>query len=297
MIPKGFNTPAALRAQRNAILSWKAAHAPIQIILLGDDPGVEAFALEHQLEWGGPISRSELGTPRLDAAFAQAARLAQHSLLAYVNADIIVDAAMLRQITSITMSGFLLVSQRTNILVEHDLDFGSPEVTHAFFDDARSKGQLQGPAAIDLFLFDLPSPLVNLPEFYVGRPGWDNWMIAQARRKGLAVIDATPAITMVHQDHDYGHVPQGKNNTWRGPEADLNLAKIGPVVFHMTIMDATHQLTAQGVIKAKGFKRHIHRWITTAALKCEHKPGGRRVVSLCNQARIFLGWLGKKLRG
>ncbi len=295
MIPKGFND-STIRAQRNAILSWKAAHAPIQIILMGDDPGVQAFAQEHQLDWGGPLPRSELGTPRLDVAFAQASSQARYPLLAYVNSDIMVDEPMLQRITSVDLPQFLLVSQRTNLRVDHDLNFDSPEDVRAFFEQARRTGQLQGPTAIDLFLFNLPSPMTELPPFFVGRPGWDNWMIAQARRKGVAVVDATSAITMVHQDHDYRHVPQGRGGTWHGPEGDQNLARLGSVVFHMTIMDATHQLTPQGaVVKAKGLKRRIHYMITSAAIWAEDKPCGQALVKVCSGLRIILGWLGKRM--
>ena len=32
-----------------------------------------------------------------------------------------------------------------------------------------------------------------MPDFAIGRAGWDNWMIYHARQQGWPVIDGTPS--------------------------------------------------------------------------------------------------------
>ena len=52
----------------------------------------------------------------------------------------------------------------------------------------RARGRPHLPAGSDYFLF--PRHLfAEIPEFAIGRAGWDNWMIYQARRQGWPVVD------------------------------------------------------------------------------------------------------------
>src|SRR5438132_908480 len=56
----------------------------------------------------------------------------------------------------------------------------------------------------------------------VGRPGWDNWLIMDIRRRGVDLIDASRIVRPIHQNHDYSHVPHAKGIAWEGPEANRN---------------------------------------------------------------------------
>ena len=49
-----------------------------------------------------------------------------------------------------------------------------------------------GPDAIDFFVFR-KGTIGPLPDFTVGRPGWDNWMIWYARSVGMPVVDISPS--------------------------------------------------------------------------------------------------------
>jgi hypothetical protein len=64
------------------------------------------------------------------------------------------------------------------------------------------RGRLHPPSGSDYFLY--PRGLFEkIPDFAVGRAGWDNWMIYHARKEGWKVVDATPSLMIVHQNHDY----------------------------------------------------------------------------------------------
>ncbi len=78
--------------------------------------------------------------------------------------------------------------------------------------------------------------------FTIGRAGWDNWMIYKAREEGWAVIDCTPSIMIVHQNHDYAHLPDGKPH-YEHPDTNENIRLAGGQAnIRYTILDSTHQL-------------------------------------------------------
>ncbi len=51
-------------------------------------------------------------------------------------------------------------------------------------------------------------------------------MIFKGRWEGWKVIDASQAITIIHQDHDYGHLPNGQPH-YRLPETAENIKLAG----------------------------------------------------------------------
>ncbi|MCJ7435820.1 MAG: hypothetical protein MUO77_20260, partial [Anaerolineales bacterium] len=108
-----------------------------------------------------------------------------------------------------------------------------------------SQGQLHRPAGSDFFLFPKPC-YTDLPPFAIGRAGWDNWMIYKARMEKWPVIDCTPSVMIVHQTHDYNHLPDGQAHHAL-PETDENIRLAGgQAAIRYTIVDATHCLTEGG---------------------------------------------------
>ena len=45
--------------------------------------------------------------------------------------------------------------------------------------------------------------LKRIPDFVIGRPGYDNWLIWYARRNFIPVIDISKEIEVIHQTHHY----------------------------------------------------------------------------------------------
>ena len=92
-------------------------------------------------------------------------------------------------------------------------------------------------------------------------PRWDNWMLYRARSLRAALIDATPVMMAVHQNHDYSHHPQGKVGVWDGDEALTNGELAGGWLHTFTLSDATHLLTPQKLqliyYNRKSLARHL----------------------------------------
>ena len=264
-IPKAFQGHTGI-IQRNAIKSWTLLRPACEVILCGDDPGVAEAASELGVRHLPDIERNEYGTPLLTPAFQQAAA-ASNQLLCYVNADIILMNDFVRAARRIWFRRFMMVGQRWDLDVKEPLDFAD-EWEDGLRARIRAEGILLAEYGIDYFCFPArEQALLDLHEFPVGRPAWDNWLVYRARQLGIPLIDATHATSVVHQNHDYGHVPLRSGDMWEGPEAERSRAwskELGmPELF--TIRDATHVLNRWALLPILAPDR-VQRFLHTAPL-------------------------------
>src|SRR4051812_23356546 len=225
-IPKPFVGAAAI-AQDNAIASWCRLGAGVEILLIGDEARIAEAAARHGAGHVPAIRRNEHGTPLLDDAFAVAQARARHERVCYVNADIIFLPSLTRALANLTLRRFVMVGQRTDLDVGEAIDFAAPDWAATLEARARREGRLHEPTGIDYFIFPR-GQIAAMPAFPVGRALWDNWMIYNARATGVPVVDATPEVLVVHQNHDYGHVRGGRRTTEAGAEVQHNWQMVGP---------------------------------------------------------------------
>ena len=239
-IPKPFDGHAGV-SQRNALASWSRLKPRCNIILCGDERGTREAAAQFGAQYIGDIARNEFGTPLLDSAFERVERIAGGPLLCYVNADIVLMNNFLLAVQSITLQRFLMVGQRWDVDLSAPWNFVADDWELQLENYVMTYGALHPPTGIDYFVF--PRGVTGkLPSFAVGRPGWDNWFIYHMRCLGIPVVDATRVTTVVHQNHNYSHVKESTDNTFEGPEADLNRRLIGGWQHFFTIRNATHFL-------------------------------------------------------
>jgi hypothetical protein len=66
-------------------------------------------------------------------------------------------------------------------------------------------------------------------------------MIYYAHQQGWQVIDGTPSVMIVHQNHDYSHLPGGKAH-YNHPETQHNMQMAGGLAHMYTVLDAPYQL-------------------------------------------------------
>lgn len=237
--PKPFTDPHISMIQRNAIRNWKALGPQVEIWLVGDEEGVAEAAAEFEVGYISDVKRNSSGTPRIDSIFDQVRKVSQAPLLAYVNADILLfpdfieTAKMVRQ----NQERFLLVGQRRDLKVTTPLGFGDGWETR-LRDLVAKSGKEHRPAGSDYFIFPRET-YTDIPQFAVGRAGWDNWMIYAGRVNHFHVIDATASINIIHQDHDYSHLPNGKIHR-RQPETLENLKLMGGRFAVYNLYDANY---------------------------------------------------------
>jgi hypothetical protein len=245
-----FATPKPFRGhiaviQRNAIRSWTLLRPACEIILMGNDEGIAEIAAEFGLRYVPDVARNTLGTPLVSDLFKQAQQLSVSNLFCYVNSDIILMSDFMQAIQRVVdqKSRFLLVGHRWNLDLKETLEFKS-DWEEKLRSQVKKFAMLAPMNAIDFFVF--PRGLLgDLPPFAVGRPGWDNWMLYRARSLSVPLIDATPVVMAVHQNHDYSHHPQGKEGIWKGDEQLANAKLTGGAEHIFSLLDATHLLTPQ----------------------------------------------------
>lgn len=243
-IPKPFVDEHTARSQMNAIGSWKHAFPDAEILVFGDEPGIAEATETLGVRHVAFIERNELGTPLLSSAYETAEQLAAHRILCYLNADIILTPFFAPAVQAFAAPKFLLIGRRTNLDVTEPLDFRSDWVA-AILRRAEAEGRLEAPWGSDFFAFPKGSGFAGIPRFAVGRPNWDNWMIAFARKHDIPVVDLTPACVVVHQNHGYAHVRHARDKKWAGPEGDRNLELAGGGRSY-TVLDSNYRLTPEG---------------------------------------------------
>jgi hypothetical protein len=262
--PKPFNNPHIDIIQRNSIRSWMQLGTGVQVVLVGEEAGLVEVAEEYRLRLLTQVIRNEQGTPLVSSIFSQARRVNPESLLAYVNADIILfpDFYHVAQLVSQQLGQFLIVGQRWDLRIDELLDF-SKGWEARLKSEVQLCGGLHAPSGSDYFIF--PQSIFNqVPDFAIGRAGWDNWMIYRARKQGWLVVDATPSLMVVHQDHDYSHLPGGKPH-YDLMESDRNMILAGGINRMYTVLDSDRQFF-NGLVSRPRFNllrlaRRIETWL------------------------------------
>jgi len=236
--PKPFSDTHINLIQRNAINSWKTLGNDVEIALVGGEEGIKEVADELGLTHFAGVKTNREGTPLISSIFGLGRSLNQSPLLAYINADILLFSDFLAAAHLILeqVNKFLIVGQRWDLEVREQILMISGWES-GLKKDLRERGHLHPPMGSDYFIFPREC-FRDIPDFAVGRAGWDNWMIFKGRREGWKVIDATDAITVIHQDHDYSHLPEGKPH-YHLPESDENVRLAGGkrTVFHLDDCD------------------------------------------------------------
>jgi hypothetical protein len=252
-IPKPFIGHSEI-IQRNAIQSWLRIEPHCEILLCGNDQGVAEAASEFHVGHIPDIEKNEYGTPLLSSTFKIVQQKAGNSLICYVNADIIILNNVIEAVRMVPFQRFLLLGQRWNLDIDDPIDFDRPSWEKELLEKLTDKGDLQPPFGSDYFIF----PKVidwDLPEFAVGRPGWDNWIIYRARALKIPVVDAVEVGTVIHQNHNYAHITGGINPaSFEGPEAIKSRDLLGGEDHSFNIRDSTHRLASQSITKALDYR-------------------------------------------
>ena len=248
--PKSFTDPHIAMIQRNAIKSWTLL-PDIEIILLGEELGLAEAAPELGVKHLPNVARNQSGTPLISSMFQLSRENSNSDILCIINTDMILMPDFLEAAKRIVKlkDQFVLLSQRWDLDVTQPIDF-TEGWQHRLSAMVHRQGSLHRPAGSDFFLFP-KSCYQDIPDFAIGRAGWDNWMIYKARKEKWSVIDCTPSVMIVHQNHDYSHLPGGKPH-YEHPDTNENIHLAGGQAnVRYTILDSTYQLAGGKLIRPK----------------------------------------------
>jgi hypothetical protein len=144
-VPKPFEGHIGT-IQRNAIESWGRLKPGCEVILFGDEKGTALVAEQCGVLHYPHVERNEYGTPTVDSLFDTARRIAAHSTLCYINADIVLMSDFLTAYEKIKkLPAFLMVGRRWDLDIEESLDFSEPDWEEGFRSRVMETGQLHSP--------------------------------------------------------------------------------------------------------------------------------------------------------
>jgi hypothetical protein len=243
--------------QENAIRSWLSLRPKPNIILFGSPADIGDAVLGLDVAVVTEIKTNAYGTPLVSDMFRQADARATTDVVAFVNADIILTQSTLEaaHIASSWSLRFLVVAQRHDVDVRERLEFDSGW-EQRWARPAVASGRLHSAGGIDLFMYPR-GQYGDMPPFAVGRSAYDNWMLWHTVAKGIPLIDGTAFVTLIHQNHDYGHATV---DVWDGVEARANRKWIKHWWNYYTITHATWTIDAAGgMARATALKYRLAR--------------------------------------
>lgn len=245
--PKPFDGHIGV-IQRNAIASWKVLHPDVEIVLFGDEAGTAEICSELGLRHEPGVERTSEGTKLVRSIFGPAQRLSPHSILCYINCDIILGRDFIDAIRRVSDWGkpFLMVGRRWDSDVIAPIDLTSSEWEAKLREFFLREGVQRLYYNIDYFAFT-KGIYTDIPALSIGRVWWDHWLIWKASQQKAAVIDASDVVMAMHQNHDYAYHPEGQKGVWYGEGSQQNFALAGGFRHLHTLEDATYRLTDQSI--------------------------------------------------
>lgn len=262
--PKPFTDPHINIIQRNAIRSWLGMGEEVEVLLVGDEEGIAEEAAALGVAQVPDVGKNRSGTPLVSSIFKLAQEKGTADLFLFANTDMI----FLRETIEIALQmrqradHFVLLGQRYDLDVENEVDF-STGWDERLVEEVIRRGRLHPLGGSDYFLF--PSGLlIRIPDFAIGRAGWDNWMIYEAMKNNWLVVDATPSLIAIHQNHSYEHLA-GSQGHQRHPETQENLELAGGMRKMFSLLDVKYQLKDGKVQRIPWspmrFLRGLERWL------------------------------------
>lgn len=254
---KPFSGNAAA-LQLNALDNWRRLGTDVEIIVYGQGAGVQEQSRRFGALHVPDIRGNTRGIPDFAAIAEHAARHARFDRQVYLNGDILLPPDFVDRLEPVVFDRYLVVGQRIDLARDASFDF-TAQHWNAELQRCQEVNSitLHNPAAQDYFIF--PRGLwQDLPSLIIGRGGYDNALLAYCLRRRIPVVDATWALHVVHQWHDYSHV-KGRSETFAGEDAIAN-ARLHDIEHSKPdIEDAGWRLTKNGLRQVEGSPNPLRR--------------------------------------
>jgi hypothetical protein len=239
--PKPFTDPHINVIQRNAIGSWLQMGEDVEVILIGDEVGIAEVSNDLGVTRISNVKQNRHGTPLVSSIFQLAGEKSASELLLFANTDMLFFPETLDIANGMKgrADDFVLLGQRYDLDVTDEIDF-SIDWEASLLAAVRARGKLHPLGGSDYFIFP-KHMFTKIPNFAIGRAGWDNWMIYHALSEGWMVVDITPSLMAVHQNHSYSHLESERGHQ-RHPETQENLELAGGMRKMFSLLDVKYQM-------------------------------------------------------
>ena len=160
-----------------------------------------------QLGWHVyPIPRvNDHGTPYISDMLDVIVKNETYNSLFYgfANGDILFDSSLSATLkslvdcmTSLPQAPILIIGQRTNYKLS--VRWTEPIIEFYYIEQLRTRGKLFSKQAEDYFLFTKNFPRRLFKDLVIGRPAYDNYLVAMSIKLKVSVVDATKTLTALH---------------------------------------------------------------------------------------------------
>lgn len=251
-VPRAF-VGRHTQIQELAIQSWVELG---RVLLFGDDDGIGDASERFGCRWVPEVPSDDGGRPFLDVVFARAQQMSVGDVVVYANSDILIPptyGAALEQLAR-TAGSFLAVVPRLELQFDAADEFEGVDPSRMLA-RARETGLVAPPSALDVFAFPA-GQLEWMPQFAVGRAGWDGWMVYDARRRDIPVVDLGKDNAVVHLDTQAGYASGKEHVADAATERSRRLAGWGAT---FTRAHATHVLREGHLVRRRA--RGDRSWI------------------------------------
>ena len=248
--PKPFVDSHIKVIQRNTLRNWLALGDSIEVVVIGDEPGISEVCAELGILHLPNVRCNEMGTPLISSIFQLARDVNDSPYLMYSNADILFFPEIISTTRELgeKQDQFLGVGERWDLNIENPNTF-SGDWESSLRARVQRDGKPHKRTGSDYFIYPRLC-FTQIPDFAVGRAGWDNWMIFHARWQGWPLVDLSNMLTVIHQNHDYGHLPDGARH-YDLPETAVNVKLAGGRRTIFTLRDHTHVFDGNEISRKK----------------------------------------------
>lgn len=250
--------------QRNGIKSWTLLEPKCEVILFGNEEGTDRAANDLKVRHIPELETNEFGTPMLDDMLSKARAFASNEILVMLNPDVILTNDFTRAVEKVReeikkygKDEFLMAGQRWNVNLKGPINFDDNNWEKDLKEKIKDSGKMLGLSGMDYLIFPRQTEF-EASGIAMGRAGVDNYLFYQAKEKGMLTIDATAAVEIIHQNHDY---PKKRTDSYK-IENERNLEAMGFSKL-ATLRNADLILTKEG-LKKPSFNRII---LSSSALR------------------------------
>ncbi|OWF41188.1 uncharacterized protein LOC110462820 [Mizuhopecten yessoensis] len=186
--------------------NWGYFLPSINLVMFTNDTRIAKQSRDHGWSVLPVVKVGVEGLPVLKAMFQQVIQNFSTHYYGYANGDILLTETLLESLSTARKhfnrdENVMLTGRRINVphLTNKEL------VSYQYMEKvAKERGKLFVISSEDYFITTKHFAWQNIPDFVIGRPAYDNWLVAHARCNNIKVIDTTNTILAIHQTTDKG---------------------------------------------------------------------------------------------
>lgn len=242
-------------AHAHAVANWASLRPAVHVVLFAQFPYSNLSEMARKAGWDLiQLKRwNDQGTPFLKDMFNTVFQRYNSTFYGFANGDILFDDSLIETLQEVKKrlkdalkNNALLIGSRTNMIFSVNdairTEFSKTNLASV----TRKRGLLDGWFAQDYFFFTRDSKLnwSSVADVVIGRPGYDNYLVAKSIYSKVNVIDATKTLLAVHL------LEKGARETGRSnPDSSYNLQLLGDVPFRKGLTIASQYVTTSDVIR------------------------------------------------